>query len=90
MKRLISTGLSILVLSALSATAAKASENRLEYQLHLTHHPVPTVTQNDVQVTPKTPISMAIEKPEVKTEKPQSEIQPVRSGNPYAQNTRSL
>ncbi len=31
-------GISILLLSALAATAATASENRLEYQLSLTHH----------------------------------------------------
>ncbi len=90
MKRLIGTGLSILLLSALSATAAKASENRLEYQLHLTNPPIPTVTTGNEQTSPKTPISMSVEQPQVGTEKAQNELQPVRSGNPYAQNTRPL
>ena len=88
MKRLIGTGLSILVLSALSATAAKAAENRLEYQLHLTHHPAPAMTRSTTQMAPKVSSSMSTEKPQVKTEKPQSELQPVRSGNPYAQQAR--
>jgi hypothetical protein len=90
MKRLIGTSLSILVLSALSAGTVKASENRLEYQLHLTDHSVLTMPQGATQVTPKAPISMSIEKPQVKPEQSGSAVQPVRSGNPYAHSTRPL
>ncbi len=45
-------GISILLLSALAATAATASENRLEYQLSLTHHAAPIMGQ-PIDNTPK-------------------------------------
>ena len=50
------SGISILLLSALSATAATAAENRLEYQLHLTHNPAPAIVQ-PIEQSPKLSMS---------------------------------
>jgi hypothetical protein len=84
MKSLISSGLSVLLLSALSATAAHATSTRIEYQMNLTNHPVPVTSPAPVQRT------MTADQSIGKTESPQAEKQPEQSQNSSNQHTRPL
>lgn len=95
MKRLIGTGLTVLLFSGLLASAAKAG-TRYDYQLDLTHHTVPASTQQPTPVT-NLPEPMAIQQTDA-TQKPQvvskqsdrNTIRPITSGNPYAEQNRPL
>lgn len=82
-KRFISAGLSILVFSALSASAVKA-QTRYEYQLGLTHHSVPTSTQKPVQIAIQMPAH-----PQTQVKSTEL-VRPVTSGNPYTGRDRLI
>lgn len=95
MKRLIGTGLTVLLFSGLMASGAKAG-TRYDYQLDLTHHTVPASTQQPASVN-KQSEPMAIQQTD-ETQKPQvmtqqsdrNTIRPITSGNPYAEQNRPL
>jgi hypothetical protein len=82
-KRFISAGLSMVVLSALSASAVKA-QTRYEYQLGLTHHSIPTSTQKPAQIVVQMPVN-----PQTQL-KSNELVRPVTSGNPYTGRDRLI